>query len=70
MIWRVSCMTAAAGFALAFAGAAKAYSWPVWPFYRTHSVRAVVGDPRTIFTREVGADPSARSQCGETPKRR
>jgi hypothetical protein len=33
------------------------YSWPVAPFDEPHPVRAVVGDPRTIFRSSVSDDP-------------
>jgi len=33
------------------------YSWPVKPFDRPHPVRALVGDPRTVFRRGHDDDP-------------
>jgi hypothetical protein len=35
--------------ALACAGAASAYAWPVRPFDRPHAIRGSFGDPRTVF---------------------
>jgi hypothetical protein len=40
----------AASLALAAATAATAYPWPVRPFTVQHPIRAVFGDPRTVFT--------------------
>jgi murein DD-endopeptidase MepM/ murein hydrolase activator NlpD len=40
------CVLAAA---LAGAGAANAYPWPVKPFKKQHPIRANFGDPRTVF---------------------
>src|SRR5438128_9497728 len=40
------CVLAAA---LAGAGAANAYPWPVKPFNKQHPIRANFGDPRTVF---------------------
>ncbi len=34
------------GFALASAGTASAYSWPVKPFHKPHPIRGTFGDPR------------------------
>jgi hypothetical protein len=35
--------------ALALAGGASAYPWPLKPFHRAHPIRANFGDPRTVF---------------------
>jgi hypothetical protein len=39
----------------------SAYPWPIRPFYRSHPVRAVFGDPRTSFLHSVNGDPLAGS---------
>ena len=39
--------------ALASAGAASSYSWPVRPFNKQHPIRGVFGDPRTVFENGV-----------------
>ncbi|MDX6519367.1 MAG: Peptidase family [Gaiellaceae bacterium] len=45
--------------ALAFAGGASAYGWPVRPFDRPHPIRGGFGDPRTVFTLGFFSDPWA-----------
>ena len=39
--------------ALAFAGAAAAYPWPVKPFNQQHPIRGFFGDPRAVFLNGV-----------------
>jgi hypothetical protein len=39
--------------ALALAGAASSYAWPVTPFNRQHPIRGFFGDPRTVFESSV-----------------
>jgi hypothetical protein len=43
----------AAVLALAAAGGASAYSWPIKPFDRQHPIRGFFGDPRTVFENGV-----------------
>ena len=45
--------------ALAFAGGASAYGWPLRPFDRPHPIRGGFGDPRTVFTLGFFSDPWA-----------
>jgi hypothetical protein len=49
-------LIASAALALACAGSAAAYSWPVKPFDRQHPIRGGFGDPRTVFQNGVLAD--------------
>ena len=46
---RIGVLTALAALALASAGAAAAYSWPLKPFNRQHPIRGFFGDPRTVY---------------------
>jgi hypothetical protein len=39
--------------ALASAGGASAYGWPVKPFHKQHPIRGFFGDPRTVFENGV-----------------
>jgi len=39
--------------ALASAGAASSYSWPIKPFNRQHPIRGFFGDPRTVYENGV-----------------
>jgi hypothetical protein len=41
---------------LAAAGQARAYPWPVKPFYREHPIGGTFGDPRMVFKRTLGDD--------------
>jgi hypothetical protein len=43
--------------ALAFAGDAFAYGWPLKPFDRPHPIRGGFGDPRTVFSLGFLANP-------------
>ncbi len=43
--------------ALALAGGASAYGWPVRPFDKPHPIRGGFGDPRTVFLLGFLADP-------------
>jgi len=43
--------------ALAFAGDAFAYGWPLRPFDKPHPIRGGFGDPRTVFSLGFLADP-------------
>src|SRR3954447_1057817 len=43
----------------AVAGFTGAYQWPLKPFHRPHPVRAVFGDPRTVFQHAVNGDALA-----------
>ena len=42
-----------AALALASAGVASSYSWPVRPFNKQHPIRGFFGDPRTVFENGV-----------------
>jgi hypothetical protein len=42
--------------ALAAAGSAAAYPWPIKPFDKQHAIRANFGDPRTVFTNAMLSD--------------
>jgi peptidase M23-like protein len=42
--------------ALACAGAARAYPWPVKPFDRQHPIRGFFGDPRTVYENGILAN--------------
>ncbi len=43
--------------ALAFAGSASAYGWPVRPFNKPHPIRGGFGDPRTVFSLGFFSNP-------------
>ena len=43
--------------ALAFAGGASAYGWPVRPFNKQHPIRGGFGDPRTVFSLGFFSNP-------------
>src|SRR5207237_1482099 len=44
---------AALVLALAAAGGASAYPWPIKPFNKQHPIRGFFGDPRTVFENGV-----------------